>query len=212
MSGDFAFGPMPGLPAPLPEGERLLWQGRPSWRGLRRRAFHVRKIAAYCGLLLLWHVAASLHDGAGAPAIMASLAWMAPLGLAGIALPSFLAWLYARTTIYSITTRRVVIHAGVAMPMTINVPFRAIGSAALKTYADGSGDIPLALAGKDRIAFLHLWPNVRPWRVTRPEPMLRAVPDAGRVAGILTGALRPASVRVVARAHEDRPAAEAVAA
>jgi hypothetical protein len=29
---DFAGEPIPGLPADLPEGEKLLWQGSPGWR------------------------------------------------------------------------------------------------------------------------------------------------------------------------------------
>ena len=43
-----------GLPERLPEGETLLWQGRPSWRQLALRAFHVREIAIYFALLLAW--------------------------------------------------------------------------------------------------------------------------------------------------------------
>ena len=33
--GDVDFEPVPGLPAPLPAGETLLWQGAPDWRDLR---------------------------------------------------------------------------------------------------------------------------------------------------------------------------------
>ncbi|MCY7315507.1 MAG: hypothetical protein LH480_07775, partial [Rubrivivax sp.] len=52
----------------------------------------------------------------------------------------------------------------------------------------GSGDLPLSLIGEDRIAFMHLWPHVRPWQLARPEPMLRAVPNAQCVAQLLTDA------------------------
>jgi len=34
--------PVPGLPGPLPAGEALLWQGRPSFEGLAKRALHLR--------------------------------------------------------------------------------------------------------------------------------------------------------------------------
>jgi hypothetical protein len=34
-------------------------------------------------------------------------------------------------------------------------------------------------AGK-RIAYLHLWPHARPWQLKRPQPLLRALPDAAR--------------------------------
>jgi hypothetical protein len=50
---DFEFEPIRGLPAMLPAGERLLWQGTPNWRGLAVRSYHVRKIAAYFAFLAL---------------------------------------------------------------------------------------------------------------------------------------------------------------
>jgi len=35
-----------------------------------------------------------------------------------------------------------------------------------------------------------LWPHARPWRLKAPEPALRCIPEAGRVADMLAGALR----------------------
>jgi hypothetical protein len=46
---------------------------------------------------------------------------------------------------------------------------------------------------EQRLAFLLLWPHVRPWKLTRVEPMLRCVPDARNVAGLVAKALRAAS-------------------
>ena len=54
--------------------------------------------------------------------------------------------------------------------------------------AGGTGGLPLTLLGPDRIAFLHLWPHARPWRLGKPEPMLRSVPQAALVARVLTEA------------------------
>jgi len=45
--------PIPGLPEPLPADERILWQGRPDWRGLARRAFHAPLVGAYFLLMAL---------------------------------------------------------------------------------------------------------------------------------------------------------------
>ena len=181
--------PVRGLPAPLPAGERILWQGEPCWRGLALRTFHVRKIAIYCAVLLAWRVVSDLYDGLGPAGAAASTVWILPLTVLAIGLPALLAWLYARTTIFTITTHRVVMRFGVALSMSINIPFRVIAAAGLRTYRDHTGDIPLALTGDDRFAWLHLWPYVRPWRLTKAEPMLRAVPDAGDVAEILAQAL-----------------------
>ena len=48
------------LPAPLPQGERVIWQGKPSVKGLALRAFHVRKVPIYFGMFLAWRLW-SLH-------------------------------------------------------------------------------------------------------------------------------------------------------
>jgi len=47
----------------------------------------------------------------------------------------------------------------------------------VRMVQNGFGDITLALKGADRIGWVHLWPSVRPWRIAKPEPTLRAVPD-----------------------------------
>lgn len=186
---EFESEPIRGLPGHLPAGERILWQGQPRWRSLALRAFHVRKIAIYCAALLVWRIISDLYDGLGVAGATVSALWILPLAIVAAGLPALLALLYARTTIYTITSHRVVIRFGVALPMSINVPFRRIGEASLKLHGDRTGDIPLALVGDDRLAYLHLWPYARPWRLAKAEPMLRAVPHAERVAGILAQAL-----------------------
>lgn len=196
--------PVRGLPARLPPGEELLWQGEPRWPALARRAFHARKIAIYCGLLLLWRVASDLSAGASIASAAMSGVWITPLALFAVGIPTLLAWLFCRTTVYTITSRRVVIRFGVALPMTVNIPFATIGAAALKVHKDGTGDIPLALTGPDRIAYLHLWPNVRPWRFTKAEPTLRAIAEPERVAKLLAAALEKATAeRQAAAGGED---------
>jgi hypothetical protein len=151
--------------------------------------FHVRKLAAYCAILMSWRLAADLSGGAMPADAVVSVLWLLPLVPAALGLPALLAWLYSRTTLYTITNRRVVIRYGVALPMSLNIPFKIIASAALRQHGDGTGDIPMALSGPDRIAYLHLWPHARPWRLAHTEPMLRCVPDAAQVAEILGKAL-----------------------
>jgi hypothetical protein len=181
------------LPEPLPRGESAIWIGRPDWRGLALRAFHIRAVAIYFGLLALWRVASGVADGETVAASVLAALWVVVPGGAACALLALLAWLSARSTRYIITTRRVIMQFGVALPMTLNIPFSVIASAGLKSYRDGSGDIPLATTGPDRVAYLLLWPHARPWRAARAEPMLRSIPDAQRVAGILGRALAGAS-------------------
>jgi hypothetical protein len=90
---------------------------------------------------------------------------------------------------YTITDRRVVMRIGVALPVTFNIPFSVISGAGLRDLGGGRGDIALRLLDGNRIAYLVLWPHVRPWRLNATEPMLRAIPDAQKVAMILSDAL-----------------------
>ena len=79
---------------------------------------------------------------------------------------------------------------GIALQINLNLPFKRILSAELKAHRDGTGDIPLQLAGDQRIAYFLLWPHARPWQVRAPQPMLRSIGDADKVAQLLAQALR----------------------
>jgi hypothetical protein len=174
-----------GINEPLPAGEHVLWQGRPDWRSLARTALHIRTLALYFALMLGWRLTSSLADGKTFGDALLSCAALALLALVALGLIAGFAWLAARTTIYAITTERVVMRVGVAMPIFVNIPFSGIDAAALKAYRDGSGDIPLALKEDVRLAYLHLWPHARPWQMAHPQPMLRALPAASTVASLL---------------------------
>ena len=100
-----------------------------------------------------------------------------------------MAWLNSRTTVYTITNRRVVMRFGAAIPKAINIPFTIIEGAALKSLGKGDGDIALVLKAPNKIAFLHLWPHARPWRLAAPQPTLRAVAGARSAADILARAM-----------------------
>lgn len=185
--GGYVEGPIPGLPGPLPEGETLLWQGSPDWKRLALTALHLRLVALWFAALLAF----ALVSGDGLSGLGPTLV-AAVLSLGLLAL---LAWAMARSAIYSITSKRVVMRYGVALPKCINIPFGIVESAGLRRYRDGTGDLPLALRLKrgDRLGWAMLWPHARPWKLARPQPMLRAVPDAERVAAILGQALLEAN-------------------
>ena len=178
-----------GLPEPLPRGERMLWQGSPDWRLMAREAMHTRSLSVYFAVLLAWRGATVLSNGgSGLEAGIAAL-WLLPLALLAIAVLTLMAWLIARTSVYTITDKRVVMRIGVVLSITFNLPYSKIGSAGLRSNADGSGDVTLGLDDADRIAYAHLWPHARPWQVKRTQPMLRALPDARLVAQVLSAAL-----------------------
>lgn len=190
MSPEHDFEPIRGLPGDLPAGERLIWQGAPSWTRLACQAFHVRAVAAYFGLMLGARTIGAIQAGTAPDKALAASLSVAPLALAAIAVLAGLAWLNAKTTVYTVTSRRVVMRFGNALPKAYNLPFTIIESGALKAFADGSGDVALTLRAPNKIAFAHLWPHARPWRAAAPQPTFRAIPDAARVAGLLADAMK----------------------
>ena len=177
-----------GLPEALPEGETILWQGSPDFKSLALGAFHFRKLTVYFGVLLVLRASYLGVSGAVATDVALALLWPAVLSLTALAAVATLAWLSARTTVYTLTDQRLVLRIGIVLTLTFNLPLTRIETAGLRLDGAGSGDIPLSLRGDDRIAWLHLWPHARPWRLTKPEPMLRCVPDAVTVAAKLTDA------------------------
>ncbi len=187
---DFAFEPIPGLPAQLPRGETLLWQGSPQWRALAISAFHVRKVAAYFLLIVAWQGASAYGDGESAVSILLSALRLAGIGMIAVGILCLLAFLYARGTIYTLTTKRIVIRSGLALPVTLNLPLTMIETAALRKSAGKAGGIALTVMKPNRVAFLVLWPNARPGYLTNPQPMLRCLEDAPKVAGLLATALQ----------------------
>ena len=104
-----------------------------------------------------------------------------------------LAFASARTTLYVLTERRVVLKSGIALPIFINVPFKQVASADLRAFADGTGEVTLGLTKEERIPYLALWPSARPLRFARPEPALRCIANARDVADTLGRALAEAS-------------------
>lgn len=183
--------PVLGLPERLPAGEHMLWQGSPRWTVLARHAFHTRAVAIYFGLLILWRIGSDLDSDVpvNAAALLRGCGWLALLGTFVVALLMLLAYLSARCTVYTLTSRRLVIRHGIALPMSVNVPFATVGSADLRLSRDGSGDIALGLQCRARLGYLLTWPHVRPWHFRSPQPMLRALPAAAGVAAQLKAAI-----------------------
>jgi hypothetical protein len=206
--------PVPGLPERLPPGETILWQGAPAFAALARRALHVRSIAIYFAALALWRGTSLALDGASAHEVAAGASLLVLVGAGAILPLALYAWAAARTTLYTITNRRVVIRAGVALPTSFNLPFAAIEAAGVRLHGDGVGDIALRLMPGQKVAYIFLWPHARPWRFARPEPMLRCIPEAETVAQTLGRALAAAAampVQPVGDGERERPGLHAPA-
>lgn len=177
------------LAAPLPKGEHVIWLDSPDWKSFALRVFHIKALAIYFTIAIAFNILWMVANGSPTADVLVSTARLVPLSLLALALFTLVAWLMAKSTTYAITNHRVFLRIGVALSITVTVPLKTIRSADLKLYKDGTGDLPLSLTGEDRLAYLHLWPHARPWQLKDTAPMLRAVPDAKKVAEILTNIL-----------------------
>ena len=177
-----------GLPEPLPAGETILWQGVPSWTAMAKHVFRLQWLAVYFAVIVVLQVFSVAGSEGGIVAGWSSVALAVFLALIGLLLIGLMAYWSATTTMYTLTNRRIVMRVGIVLTVTFNLPYRSLKSADLKLYKDGTGDIPMQIGTEDKIAFFHLWPHVRPWRLANPEPMMRCIPDAKQVATLLTEA------------------------
>lgn len=205
---DFDFEDRPGIPAPLPPGEHVVWQGSPDKWELAKNAFHLKKISIYFLVILGIQFVSRLGSNADTPATGASLSTTLLLSLAGIVILGGLAWMTAHVTIYTVTNRRILIRFGVALQMTINLPFVQIKAADMRADKNGFGDIPLTLKDTKRVSYIVLWPHVRPWCFSRPQPMLRSIPNVAQVAAIIAAsAAETPEIRTTLEAPSNRHSA-----
>lgn len=184
---DFATEPVPGLPERPPEGEQILWQGRPNWWALTRESLSLYWVMGYFVVLFAWRFITLLDRVTLQTAFAASFPFLV-LGLIVCALLLVIGYVQARATIYTITNRRVAMRIGAALTVTLNLPFTRIASADLDQRRDGTGTIALDLLGDTKLSYLVCWPHVRPWRLKRTQPALRCIPDAREIAALLAEA------------------------
>ncbi|NCP13408.1 MAG: PH domain-containing protein [Sphingomonadales bacterium] len=171
--GPKAFGDRMGTPAAR---EKVLWKGRPELRLLARTAFHTRKAGIYMAGL---SVVALLLGNTTAALVAAGL------GVVLVGLLYVLAWASARSTLYILTDERLIMRIGMAIETRVNVPLKQIKAASFRPRDNDHGDIAFELNGERLLSTLLLWPHVRPGHYAMPQPMLRAVPEAARLAEMI---------------------------
>lgn len=181
--------PVPGLPQELPDGERILWQGRSEASSLAVSTLHLKKLAAYFVALLALRLVFKLNDGVTlAEAISGSLG-LVVLAVVAIGLLAYYARRAAAASMFTITDRRIVLRCGVAVSVTVNLPYTIIDSAELRLHKDGSGDISIRTDRRSRASYILLWPMVKPFRWFNVQPVLRGLKSAESVAETLANAL-----------------------
>ncbi|MCW2310423.1 photosynthetic complex putative assembly protein PuhB [Rhodoferax antarcticus] len=187
-SHEHEFEAAPGLPELLPSDEKILWQGAPSWSILAIQAFHLRKIGIYFLCLIALECIFLVNDGVTSSEIFTALVKSSLIAALALSMLGVVVWFSTKTTMYTITDKRVIMRIGIVLTLTFNLPHQRIASASIKNYKGGSGDLALSLYPTDRIAWLHLWPHARPWKVGQPEPALRCIAQVDKVSSILLSA------------------------
>ncbi len=176
------------LPQKLPDGETILWQGRPDTWALAKEALSLKWVAAYCVLVAFWRVGTLIDLMPFWAAVSAAVPFVM-VGLLGGAILVALAGWQARSTLYTVTTGRVILQIGAALSVTLNLPLSQIEGADLDLRKSGTGTIALQLKpGSARLSYLVCWPHVRPWRMNPTQPALRCIPGADAVAKTLAAA------------------------
>ncbi|HEV7233002.1 MAG TPA: photosynthetic complex putative assembly protein PuhB [Sphingorhabdus sp.] len=193
---EYGHEPVRGLPGELPPDEHIIWQSSPDWKHLARTALHIRLSMAYFAAIAIWAVWRGDLDTAVAVTFS---------GAVVVALFAVFAWGVGRTTVYTLTNKRLVLRIGVALNKCINLPLSEIESANLKMLGSGHGSIVLTLKGMPRLGYVMLWPHARSLRFVRPQPMLRAIPDARNVAQLLFKATQKVQAVAPVEARSARP-------
>ncbi len=174
-----------GLPEVLPRNEYIVWQGRPDWQQLAVDAFHVRKIAVYFAVMVLWQAVNLLDSDTAAVDMLKQLGTSIGLASLALAVLSWSAYWSAQATMYTLTNKRIIMRIGIVLSLTFNLPLKKITACDLQLLKKSTGNIALGIATDSPIGWLNLWPHVRAWRVASPQPTLRCVPQAERLATTL---------------------------
>ncbi len=159
--------------------EKVLWKGRPNLSVLTRTAFHLGGYAVYMTVMVLLAWAWGNTDSA---------IFLAIAGLFGAVVIQLIAWRCANSTLYILTDVRLIMRIGMSVEARINIPLKHIEAAHLHMRGSRFGDVALELGGERMLGYSLLWPHARPFRFNRPQPMLRAIPDAQGFAQTLAEA------------------------
>ncbi len=184
------FEPVAGLPGRLPDGEHIVWQGAPRASTVSRRVLKTRWIAGYFALLAAWNVASGFSDGRDGLMIVFSAGVIMLMGAAVVAMLEAFAWGVQKTTLYTITNRRVVMRIGIALSATFNLPFAQILSADMRADKRSNGDIALTMKPGHKLSLLVFWPHVRGWRKGAMIPQMIGLENVADIAHALALELR----------------------
>ena len=168
----------------IPEGESILWKGKPSFWGFSWYFFGLKLLAFYLIILsVVFAARLTVTDF-----FTAFVVDFLPFLLSGI-LTSFilmaLAKIQSQSSIYIITENRVIIKSGAALSFLISMPFKKIKAVNLQKRKGSLGTISFELNSGKRVPYISCWPSVRPWRFKKTEPAFSCIENVDEVATIL---------------------------
>ena len=168
----------------IPNGESILWKGRPSLWGFSWNLFGLKWITLYLSMLSIVSVARFFASDFYTAFYVDFL----PFFLSGIFASIILiglAAIQAYSTVYIITENRVIIKTGAALSFLISMPFKKIKEVNLQKRGASIGTISFDLFSKKRVPYISCWPSVRPWKFKKTQPAFSCVRSVDEVATIL---------------------------
>ena len=168
----------------IPNGESILWKGRPSLWGFSWNLFGLKWITLYLSMLSIVSVARFFASDFYTAFYVDFL----PFFLSGIFASIILIGLAATqtySTVYIITENRVIIKTGAALSFLISMPFKMIKEVNLQKRGASIGTISFELLSEKRVPYISCWPSVRPWKFKRTQPAFSCIGSVDEVATIL---------------------------
>jgi len=168
----------------IPNGESILWKGRPSLWGFSWNLFGLKWITLYLSMLSIVSVARFFASDFYTAFYVDFL----PFFLSGIFASIILIGLAATqtySTVYIITENRVIIKTGAALSFLISMPFKKIKEVNLQKRGASIGTISFELLSEKRVPYISCWPSVRPWKFKRTQPAFSCIGSVDKVATIL---------------------------
>ena len=168
----------------IPDGESILWKGKPSLWGFSWNLFGLKWITFYLSILSVVSIARFFASDFHTAFYIDFL----PFFLSGIFASIILiglAAIQAYSTVYIITENRVIIKTGAALSFLISMPFKKIKEVNLQKRGASIGTISFDLFSKKRVPYISCWPSVRPWKFKKTQPAFSCVRSVDEVATIL---------------------------
>ena len=158
----------------IPVEEKLLWSGRPDWRGLAYQSFGLKYLILYFIGGALYAISKMDRVFSLDIFLMSFYPYFLSGLLAGIVL-SAIAYFQAINISYVITEKRVIIRSGAALIFLLNAPFKKISSIDKQKLRNGMVNISFTTISRKRIPYLSCWPSVKPWSIFNPKPAFRCI-------------------------------------